>query len=119
MKELPGYIERNITVASEVFALIEKVQYGRVTMTFDVHNARVTNWIAEGNRRFVYRKDEQKNAVIQILKRLKEGQEKKRTENIVFVVKQKDGRINEIEQVSEIHRNYEEADERVAKDSTL
>lgn len=107
MERLPTHVQRNLRVANEVFAVIEKLQYGEVSFKFSIHNCRVTNWVAQGTRRYKYRKDEQKQAVLSILKRIKEGEDRQRTEDLVFVVKRKSGKIEEVEQLSDIARNYE------------
>lgn len=103
-----NYGERNEQVSNEIFALVERLEYGKTDLSLDVHGKRVTALKVYGTRRWVFTPKNQMDAYKTILERVKKGEEAKLTERLVFVVNRVNGAIKEVELTSELNRNYED-----------
>jgi hypothetical protein len=101
------FVERNQQVANELFALVEKIGFGKLDFSLEVHSKRVASWDVSGRRRWTFDKKDKEAPYKLMLRRLKKGEDEKRTETVVFVITREKGDIRSVEQFVDIKRNYD------------
>ncbi|MGE5445185.1 MAG: hypothetical protein ACM3SR_11395 [Ignavibacteriales bacterium] len=102
--------DRNDKVFNEVKALIDRLAYGSLDVTFDIHGKRTTELTVYGKKRNVYSRENQIQAYEDIIKRIKQAGDNKENSKLTFVVEIKKGQIQDVTWLSQLRRNYEELD---------
>lgn len=104
------HAQRNIKVFTEMEAVIEKLGYGSIDFTTDIHGKRITHLSLFGKKRSIYNKSNQEDAYKDIIGRVRQACESKDDMEITFVVKVNKGNIKEALWMTKMTRNYEELD---------
>lgn len=89
----------------ELKALIEKVAFGTLDASFELHNKRITSATVYGKRRNKYAKDNYK-ATSDVIGRIKQSCDRKESTKLTFIVNVRNGFIDEVLLSSEIERKY-------------
>ena len=103
-------VERNDRVTNEINLLINKLGWGSMDLSVDVHGKRITALTVFGKKRNVYQKENQIKAYEDIIRRIKQSSDNKENSKLTFVVDMKAGIIDDVTWHSQIRRNYEELD---------
>lgn len=101
-----AYGQQNAQVFLELEALIEKLGYGTLDLSFDLHNRRITASTFYGKKRNKYSKDNVR-ALKDIAERLTKAITEKKTETITFQVNVRNGNVEESLWMSQLKRNHE------------
>lgn len=104
------YTARNIKVFTELEALIEKLGYGSMDYSLDIHNKRISRLILYGKKRLVYKKADQDKAYMDIVARIKQAADTGDDIKLTFSVDISKGVVKETLWMSKFSRNYEELD---------
>lgn len=103
-----SYSANNEKVITEFEALVEKLEYGSLDTTFDIHNKRITAITVFGKQRKKY-KNENLNAFQYLIKRITGSVGRKETTTLTFSVNLRNGLIDEILLLSKMTRKYEDS----------
>lgn len=95
----------NELVHNELEALIEKVQFGSMDCTLELHNKKITGLTVFGKKCNRYTKDNFR-AVKDIAERIKTSCDRKDNTKLYFSVEMKKGDIFEILWTSKIQKKY-------------
>lgn len=112
---MSNFANRNMKVFTEVEAMLEKVEFGSMDYSLEIHNKRITHLTMYGKKRNVYRKTQQDQAYRDIVARVKQAIDGGEETKLTFVVEIDKGNINEIIWLSKFRRNYEELDKKLDK----
>lgn len=98
---------QNEKVITELEALIERLGYGILDTTFEIHNKRVTNLVVFGKKRLKYNKDNLV-AMQDLAKRVAKAQDNKETTRLTVTIDIRNGFIEEMLILSRIILKYEQ-----------
>ncbi len=101
-----AYGEQNATVFVELEALIEKLGYGTLDVSYDLNNRRITATTYYGKKRRKYNKDNPQ-AMQEIADRLIKAMSEKKTEKVTFSVDVRGGNIEQTVWVSSLKKSHE------------
>lgn len=105
-----NYVERNEKVLTELEAMVEKVAYGSLDLTIDVHNKRITKLTIYGQKRSVYNDSSSNKLLADIATRLKVATQTRDDCKLTFTIETKNGTPKEALWASELTRNYDRID---------
>jgi hypothetical protein len=107
---MSDYVARNERVFTELEAVIERLAYGKLDISMDINNRRITKLTIFGQKRDVYNKGGEDELVREIGKRLKSSLDSKEDTTLSFTIKTRNGSPEEALWLSELTRNYDRLD---------
>lgn len=110
---MSSFPAQNEKVINELEALIEKLGYGILDTTFEIHNKRVTNLVVFGKKRLKYNKNNLL-AVQDLANRIHKAGEKKETTRLTITVDVRNGFVEEMLILSRIMLKYEQTEAQTA-----
>jgi hypothetical protein len=102
-----AYPQQNAQVFLELEALIEKLGFGTLDLSFDLHNKRITATTFYGKKRNKYAKNNPK-AMQDIAERLTKSITEEKTEQLTFSINIRRGFIEESLWVANMQKQYQE-----------
>lgn len=107
-----NFAVQNTEVHNELEALVEKLGYGTLDATFDIHNKKLVTMKLYGKKRLRYAKNNPL-ALTDLVKRVNKPLEAKDTTKLVFSLEIRNGFIDEVLLVSEMTKRYDMLDKPV------